>query len=49
MLILRIKTRDPLRVIRKYESKRARLLAVTSEEQTFSMLYTIDEYDELDE
>lgn len=47
MLILRIKTRDPLRVVRKYEAKRARLLAVASEEQTFSMLYVMDEYDEL--
>jgi hypothetical protein len=47
MLILRIKTTDPLRVVRKYEAKRARLLAVTSEEQTFSMLYVMDEYDEI--
>jgi len=48
MLILRIKTTDPLRVVRKYECKRARLLAVTSEDPTYSMLYVLDEYDELD-
>ncbi len=47
MLILRIKTKDPLRVVRKYESKRARLLAVTSEDLAYSMLYVMDEYDEL--
>jgi hypothetical protein len=47
MLILRIKTRDPLRVIRKYESRRARLLAVTSGDLNYLMLYVMDEYDEL--
>jgi hypothetical protein len=46
MFILRIETRDPLRVTRKFESKRARLLAVTSEDKTFSMLYAMDEYRE---
>ena len=44
MLILRIRTSDPLRVTRKYESKRARLLAITSEEHTYAMLYAVDEY-----
>jgi len=48
MLILRIKTRNPLRVIRKYETKRARLLAVTSGDLNFSMLYVMDEFSELD-
>lgn len=48
MLILRIKTTDPLRVVRKYESKRARLLAVTSDDPTYSMLYVMDEYDDLE-
>lgn len=48
MLILRIKTEDPLRVMRKYEGKRARLLAVTSGEQTYSMFYAVDEFDDLD-
>jgi len=48
MIILRIRTIDPIRVTRKYESKRARLLAVTSEDQTYSMLYAMDEYEEID-
>lgn len=48
MLVVRIKTRNPLRVIRKYEAKRARLLAITSEDNTYSMLYVMDEYSELD-
>lgn len=48
MLILRIKTEDPLRVMRKYDGRRARLLAVTCVEQTYSMLYVVDEYDDLD-
>jgi len=48
MLILRITTRDPLQVVRKYESKRARMLAVTSGEQSYSMLYVMDEVDDIE-
>ncbi|MEA4924541.1 MAG: hypothetical protein VB084_04450 [Syntrophomonadaceae bacterium] len=48
MLILRIKTTDPLRVVRKYEAKNARLLAVTSEDETYSMLYAMDDYNDFD-
>jgi hypothetical protein len=48
MLIIRIKTRDLLRVTRKFETKRARVLAITSEDQTFDVLYAVDEYKEKD-
>ncbi len=48
MLVLRIKTTNPLRVVRKYEAKRARLLAVTSENETYSMLYAMDDYNDYD-
>jgi hypothetical protein len=34
--------------MRKYEAKRARLLAVTSEDETYSMLYVMDAYNEFD-
>jgi hypothetical protein len=48
MLIIRIKTRDLLRVTRKFDTKRARILAVTSEDQSFDVLYAVDEYQERD-
>jgi hypothetical protein len=46
MLIIRIKTKDLLRVTRKFEAKRVRLLAITSEDQNFDILYAMDEYQE---
>ncbi len=44
MLVIRIKTRDLLRVTRKFETKRARVLAITSRDQEFDILYAVDEY-----
>lgn len=44
MLIVRIKTRDLVRVTRKFELKRARLLAIVSTEETYEMIYALDEY-----
>jgi hypothetical protein len=48
MLIIRIKTQDLLRVTRKFETKRARALAITNEDQHFDILYAMDEYKERD-
>ncbi len=48
MLLIRIKTQDLLRVSRKFETKRARLLAIISEDQNFDILYAVDEYQERD-
>jgi len=48
MLVVRITTRNPLRVTRKYETKQARLLAITSEQETFSMLYAVNEKKDLE-
>lgn len=48
MLVLRIKTDNPLRVSRKFEIKMARLLAVSSDDPWYTMWYAIDEYDDLD-
>jgi hypothetical protein len=46
MLIVRIKTKDLLRVTRKCEAKRARLLAITGEGSNYDLLYVMDEYNE---
>jgi hypothetical protein len=46
MLIVRVTTQDPLRVSCKFESKPARLLAVTSATTGFCMLYAVDEWDD---
>lgn len=46
MLIVRVITEDPLRVSQKFESRPARLLAVTSDEKAFTMVYAVDEWDD---
>jgi len=43
MLIIRIKTRDIIRVARKLELKRARLLAISSDTRYYDMLYALDQ------
>ncbi len=45
MIILNVATDDPIRVIRKYEEKSARLLAITcpATEKRFRLVYGLEE------
>ncbi len=44
VLVIRIKTKNLLRVTRKYECKQARLLSIGGEGQNYDLLYAMDEY-----
>jgi hypothetical protein len=50
MIIVNVSTDDPLRVIRKYEEKPARLLAITCppDEKPFRLVYAMDEYNTIE-